>query len=229
MLHRHRKPLYRSEYFSRHKLKMMPMTNLAEPGNIDAAFDARVYKNETILACFMGDPCALHVSPSARRFAPQLASPQPQQISVYVSAGSIRWMVHFSRMLQALGFDHFMALAHDENACTKFRRAWCTGDFASEDPDACKGKDLGALLFPGCAWLDPRAPRAQMGRDHAVWNETQRMDEVMRLWLLRYFIASEALKRGVNVLMADTDGARHPSPLLAQCPPPRAVALCYDL
>lgn len=109
---------------------------------------------------------------------------------------AVRWMVHYGRMVQALGFDHFVVLTNDPPACDAFRKAWCSGD-ADGVQD---GNSTCESTYPGCAWYTP----AELD-DAEGWTAARIMN-VEALWLWRYHVAVEFLRRGVNVLMSDLDG-----------------------
>lgn len=117
---------------------------------------------------------------------------------------ALRWMLHYARMAQSLGFDHFVAIGDSEEACTAFRAAWCTGGAEQQQqqtgaipppegllPDHCMAS------YPGCGWAG------------AGWGDEVRSGEkkVEWLWLFRYHLAAELARRGINVLMSDLDGA----------------------
>lgn len=97
-------------------------------------------------------------------------------------------------------------------------RSWCGGATCQSAGDGAENGSASASggesfsspahhLFPGCVWVDPTAPGADMGADQSAWMDVSGIDKVHQLWLYRYYLAGEALKRGKNVLMADTDGA----------------------
>lgn len=165
LLPRHRMPLYESAFFSRHKtLPLVPHVNLLSPGALDEVFRTRSFKGEIIVSCFRNDDF------------------------------SLRWMHHFARMAQSLGFDHVVPIGYDGATCEAFRRSWCGGV-------GCN--DIEGAGYPGCAFLDPGAVEGADPR----WQDAKRVDGIVYLWMVRYYVAAEALRRGINVLMSDTDVA----------------------
>lgn len=184
LLPRHHKPLYSSAYFSRHKTQpLVPHVNLAVPGALDAVFSARAFKGEIIISCFKEDPF------------------------------SLRWQHHYVRMLQAKGFDHVVPIGWSEASCAAFRDSWCAGAACNATSAAGAAADAAAgaggddddgpqyHLYPGCAYLDAEAFPGADDR----WRDARRVDAIVYLWMVRYYVATEALRRGINVLMSDTD------------------------
>lgn len=106
---------------------------------------------------------------------------------------SLRWMHHFALMAQAVGYDHFVPIGWDAASCEAFRRSWC-GGVGCTDPGA---------HYPGCAFLDSSA--VDGGGGHPRWVDAKKADKIVYLWMVRYHVATEALRRGINVLMSDTD------------------------
>lgn len=95
-----------------------------------------------------------------------------------------------------------MVLANEEDVCDIFQVAWCSdaetagGDEGNRSTTAC------ADSYPGCAWFTPeRLPNA------VGWSALKSGHNLETLWLLRYHLATEAMRRGINVLMSDLDGA----------------------
>lgn len=101
-------------------------------------------------------------------------------------------MHHFAQMAQALGFDHFVPIGHSKASCDAFRSSWCGG----------VGCNDSAALYPGCAFLD-----GDVDDGDPRWRDAKRVDPVPYLWMVRYHVAAEALRRGINVLLSDTDVA----------------------
>lgn len=113
---------------------------------------------------------------------------------------SILPQVHYGRMAQALGFDHFIVLTNDPPACDKFREAWCSDAETAAAGGGGNSSASCATTYPGCAWYTP----AEL-EDAEGW-KAARIMAVEALWLWRYHVAVEFLRRGVNVLMSDLDG-----------------------
>lgn len=77
----------------------------------------------------------------------------------------------------------------DRQSCDVFKQQWCDGVDDSEGQ--C------TALYPGCGWFS----RFGAGSGDVV------NKNVERLWLYRYHVAAELVRRGVNTLMSDLDGA----------------------
>lgn len=105
-------------------------------------------------------------------------------------ARAIRWLLHYARMAQSLGFDHFLVIGDSSATCDLFKASWCL----NPSDDGCM------TTYPGCGWVGEG-----LG---SIW-EFAKEKGVERLWMFRYHIAAELLRRGINVLMSDLDVLIH--------------------
>lgn len=120
----------------------MPHANLASPGALDAVFSARSFRGEIIVSCFKDDPF------------------------------SLRWMLHYARMAQSKGFDHFVPIGWRGSCCDAFRREWCASFGCGGGSEA---------LYPGCAYLDADA----VDGGHPRWRDAMRVDAIVYMWMAR--------------------------------------------
>lgn len=108
----------------------------------------------------------------------------------------------------------------DARACAAFRRAWCSPgppDYSTAGADTgAGGWEAGCgppgHPYPGCAYLGGAFRHGKGGATadddwrSAAWAHAGGR-AVERLWLARYHVAAQLLRRRVNVLMSDLDGA----------------------
>lgn len=132
-------------------------------------------------------------------------------------------MIHYAKMAQALGFDHFLVVGDSSESCTAFRERWCAGAANSGSATAAEAKSAappggaaggdplaGCMAsYPGCGYYGEGLSEAWVQAGYMV---------VERLWLYRYHLAAELARRGINVLMSDLDGTRTHCPATALCP-----------